>query len=326
LKAVANATAVQSGTLPATVPSVVTQQPPKRRWILGLLSIALLIFLYRFFTVYTVRSGDCRPKPVDPALRLLTRDEHGLPVSYPERIGFPPQQRPLVVMSYNIAGHDELYDADHIQQIAAAINQVKPDIVGLQEVHRKTWQARFHDQLRELERLTGMHGYFGTSYKQWGGAFGDAVLTRGEFLSNEVHELPSVGEPRIVIESVIRLDQTTISFYTTHLTTWGQLNRANRRQQLECLARHVRTSRWPYILVGDFNAPPDTPEIQEFRRMNAAQLAGESIGPTHEMTGKRIDYIFADYGWEVRGARALTIGSSDHWPITAELLWNRGGS
>ena len=60
----------------------------------------------RFFTVYTVRSGDCRPKPVDPALRLLTRDERGVPVSYPERIGFPPQQRPLVIMSFNIAGHD----------------------------------------------------------------------------------------------------------------------------------------------------------------------------------------------------------------------------
>src|SRR5439155_26954652 len=153
------------GTLPATAPSVVTtQQPPKRRWILGLLSIGLLIFFYRFFTVYTVRSGECRPKSVDPSLRLLTRDERGVPVTYPERIGFPVQQRPLVVMSYNIAGHDELYDSDHIRQIAAAINQVKPDIVGLQEVHRKTWQARFHDQLAEIERLTGLHGYFGPAY------------------------------------------------------------------------------------------------------------------------------------------------------------------
>ena len=49
----------------------------KRRLILGVLAVLLLVFVYRFFTVYTVRSGECRPRPVDPRLRLLTRDEHG---------------------------------------------------------------------------------------------------------------------------------------------------------------------------------------------------------------------------------------------------------
>ncbi|HKO58279.1 MAG TPA: endonuclease/exonuclease/phosphatase family protein [Thermoanaerobaculia bacterium] len=300
-----------------------TAEHPKRRWVLGLLSIGLLIFLYRFFAVYTVRSGECRPKPVDASLRLLTRDERGKPVTYPERVGFRPQQRPLVVMSYNIAGHDELYDSDHIAGIAAVINQVKPDIVGLQEVHRGTWQARFHDQLAELERRTGMRGYFAPAYTQFGGGFGNAVLTRGEILSNDIHELPSIGEPRVVLESVIRIDGATIDFFTTHLTTWGSLNATNREEQLECLAKHVRTSRWPYILVGDFNAPPTAGEIGKFRLLNAAQLTGEDFGPTHPVMNKRIDYIFADYGWEARGARVLAVGPSDHWPITAELMWER---
>ena len=71
---------------------------PKRRWFLGILSIFVLFFLYRVFTVYTVRNGDCRPKPVDPSLRLLTRDERGSLVSFPERINYPQQERPLVVM------------------------------------------------------------------------------------------------------------------------------------------------------------------------------------------------------------------------------------
>jgi endonuclease/exonuclease/phosphatase family metal-dependent hydrolase len=298
-------------------------EPIKRRPILGILAILLLFFLYRVFTVYTVRSGECKPRPIDPDTRHLTRDEHGALVSYPERVGFPEQQRPLVVMTYNIAGHDELLDGQHIAKIAAAINQVKPDIVGLEEVHRKTWQSRFRDQVTELERATGMHGYFFTSYAQWGGAFGNAILTRGEIVSAEGHPLPSVGEPRMLIETVLRLDGATINVYVTHLTTWGRLNRDNRREQLECLAKHVRSSRYPYILMGDFNAPPGTPEIEEFRKLKVGQLAGEEIGPTMKVTGQRIDYIFADYGWEVRSARAHTIGSSDHWPVTAELLWNR---
>ena len=75
-----------------------TEKKIIRRPILGILSIFLLFILYRVFTVYTVRSGECRPKTVDPSLRLLTRDERGVPVTYPERIGFPVQQRPLVVM------------------------------------------------------------------------------------------------------------------------------------------------------------------------------------------------------------------------------------
>ncbi len=121
----------------------------KKRLILGVLAVLLLVFFYRLFAVYTVRSGECRPRPVDPTLRLLTRTENGTLVSFPERVGFPPQRRPLIVMTYNIAGHDELIDDDHVRDIAEAIQRLHPDIVALQEVHRKTWQARFHDQLAE---------------------------------------------------------------------------------------------------------------------------------------------------------------------------------
>jgi endonuclease/exonuclease/phosphatase family metal-dependent hydrolase len=256
-------------------------------------------------------------------LRIATRTERGQLVTYPERVHFPQQQRPLVVMTYNIAGHDELIDGDHIAKIAAAINQVKPDIVGLQEVHRGTWQSRFHDQLAELESLTGLHGYFAPSYTQGKGRFGNAILTRGTLVAETVHPLPTIGEPRSVLEAVVNIDGATITFYVTHLSTWASLNRKIRGEQLECLAKHVRTSRWPYILVGDLNEGQNAPEIQRFRQLNAAQLCGENIGPTHPTMNKRIDYIFADYGWEVRSARALTIGPSDHWPAIAELMWER---
>ncbi|HEV8432406.1 MAG TPA: endonuclease/exonuclease/phosphatase family protein [Thermoanaerobaculia bacterium] len=294
-----------------------------RRPILGILSILLLVFLYRVFAVYTVRSGECDAKPVDPNLRVATRTENGQAVTYPVRVNFPPQQRPLVVMTYNIAGHDELIDGEHIKRIAAAINQIKPDIVGLEEVHRKTWQSRYRDQLAELETLTHMNGYFGPSYTEVGGRFGNAILTRGKLLSEVVHPLPTVGEPRSLTESVIEIDGATINFYVTHLSTWGSLNSRIRGQQLECVAKHVRTSRYPYILVGDFNAGQDAGEVHQFRTMNVAQLCGEDIGPTHPTMNRRIDYIFADYGWEVRAARVINIGPSDHWPAIAELMWER---
>jgi endonuclease/exonuclease/phosphatase family metal-dependent hydrolase len=301
----------------------VTYKRTRRELIFGGLAIVLLVFVYRVFAVYTVRSGECRPKPVDPDLRRLTRDEGGTLVSYPERVGFPPQTRPLVVMTYNISGHSELLDKQHIRKIADVINQIHPDIAGLQEVHRKTWQSRFHDQLAELEQLTGMRGYFCKSYVQGKGEFGNALLTRGVMVESINHPLPSVGEPRVLLESVVQIDGATINVYVTHLTTWGPINRASRREQLRCLARHVPTSRWPYLLLGDFNAPPSAPEIREFFDGHPGELAGPDITITHPVMKRRIDYIVADYGWQVVSARAVAIGPSDHYPVVAELTWSR---
>lgn len=296
---------------------------PVRRPILGILSIGLLFFLYRVFAVYTVRSGECRPKPVDPSVRVLTRDEAGRIVSFPERVGYPLQQRPLIVMTYNIEGHDELYDTDHATKIAATIRKFKPDIVGLQEVHNHTWQVRFRNQFEEIRRLTGMNGFYGRSYHSLGGDFGNAILTRGEIVSAVVHPLPSVGEPRSVLESVIRIDGATIDVYVAHLTAWARFNAVTRGEQLDCLAKHVRTSRHPYLLLGDFNAPPDAAEVAKFEKEDAAQLCGADIKLTHPFLGQRIDYIFADWGWRVAGARAIATGSSDHYPVVAELFWSR---
>src|SRR5512140_1035725 len=95
----------------------------KRRPILGVLAILLLFLAYRIFTVYTVRSGECRPRPIDSNHRNLTHSVDGTLVSYPERTSFPRQERPLLVMTYNIEGHDELIDGAHVQKIAAAINR-----------------------------------------------------------------------------------------------------------------------------------------------------------------------------------------------------------
>ncbi|HEX7180507.1 MAG TPA: endonuclease/exonuclease/phosphatase family protein [Thermoanaerobaculia bacterium] len=297
----------------------------KRKLILGALAVLLGVFLYRVFAVYTVRSGECRPRPVDPGLLRLTRDENGTLVSFPERIGFPPQRQPLVVMTYNIAGHDELADGDHVRHVADAIRRIHPDIVVLQEVHRKTWQVRFRDQLAELKSRTGLNSYFAPSFVLWGGGYGNAILTRGQIVHAEVHPLPCVGEPRALLEATIRMDQATINVYATHLTSWGRLNSGIRTEQLRCIAREVRASRHPYILAGDFNAAPDSPEMEAFRRENVAQLASRAVGPTFPLWNEQIDHIFADYGWQVRASRTWPVDISDHLPVTAELMWERSG-
>lgn len=280
-----------------------------RRLILGVLAVPLLIFLYRVVAIYTVRSGDCRPRSVTPEAR-----------------DFPPNARPLVVMTWNIAGHDELIDGDHVRHVADAIRRIGPDVVALQEVHRGTWQARFHDQLAELESLTGLRGAFAPSYVQWGGGYGNAILTRGEIEQAQVHPLPCMGEPRSLLEATIRIDGATISFYSTHLTSWGRLNSKSRAEQLRCLANKVRTSPHPFIVTGDLNTGPQSPEMEEFRRQNVAHLVSQEVGPTYPSLNAQLDYILADSGWQVRASRTWPIEVSDHLPVTAELVRGWGTS
>jgi endonuclease/exonuclease/phosphatase family metal-dependent hydrolase len=266
---------------------------------------------------------DCNPTPRNPAITWVTGDDHGRTVEFPPRINFPAQQRPLVVMTYNIAGHDERFRSTHIAQIVAAINEVKPDIVGLEEVHRHTWQSRYRDQLEELEVGTGMHGFFGASFQHGNGQFGNAILTRGDIISAVVHPLPGRGEPRTLIESVLRIDGAIINFYVTHLTAWDRMNASVRGRQLDCVAKYIRTSTYPFLLAGDFNAAPGAPEVIAFDRENLAQLCGRTLPVTNPLLHKRIDYIWADYGWEVNRTWIPYIGPSDHWPVVAELKWIR---
>lgn len=270
-----------------------------KKVLLAIGAIFVLAFAYRFLAIYEWRGGECRaPKP---------RVFHA---SYPKR---------LVVMTYNIEGHAALLRSDHIEQIAATIAKYHPDVVGLNEAHRNTWQSRFHDNVEQIRRITHMNGAFGESYVFMNGAFGNAVLTRGTIRRVDVHKLPGTGEPRSLLEAVIDIDGGTIEMYVTHTTAWGSVNRETRGTQLKCAEEHVKSSAWPYILTGDLNAPPDAPELASFLATNGMQLANRGM-PTHKVTEKQLDYILADRGWRVVSARVLDDGPSDHRPVIAELV------
>ncbi|MEO8380674.1 MAG: endonuclease/exonuclease/phosphatase family protein [Acidobacteriota bacterium] len=274
-----------------------------RRRLLRIGSILTILFVllvaYRVLGVYEFRSGECTAVPA----RTFAS-------TYPKH---------LVVMSYNIEGHASFLNSEHIAEIARTIRKYNPDIVGLNEVHRNTWQSRFGDHVTELERLTGMKGVFGRSYVFARGEFGNAVLTRGQIVSSEVHDLPGSGEPRTILETVVRVNGGIVEFYATHTTAWASINRSTRDLQLQCINAHVRASRHPFILVGDLNASPDSEEIKKFLDRNVLQLAGDAREPTHKVMEERLDYILTDPGWQVRSARVLDDGPSDHRPIIAEL-------
>jgi endonuclease/exonuclease/phosphatase family metal-dependent hydrolase len=270
-----------------------------KRTLLVIGVLVIVMVCYRVFGVYELRSGQCTA--LQPRRFASTYPKH------------------LVVMTFNIEGHASLLSSEHIPEIARTIMKYHPDIVGINEAHRNTWQARFGDHIAELERLTGMHAAFGRSYRFLGGDFGNAVLTRGTIVNAGVKALPGTGEPRTLLETIVRVNGGTIQFYVAHTSAWASINQSARGEQLQCINAHLQASGYPFILTGDLNAPPESPEVQRFLSGNTMQFAGNPKEPTHKIMNERLDYILADPGWTVRGSRVLDDGPSDHRPVIAEL-------
>ena len=289
-----------------------------KRRISAIVGLVFLLFMaYRVFGVYTVRFGTCQ-FPITPAQPVQTGAAR-----FPARQMEARQAHSVMVMSFNTQGHAALIRRDHLEKVAETIRASKADVVGLQEVHRGTWQARFRDQAVELAKLTGMNTHFGPSFEFLGGEFGNAILSRGRIVEAKVHPLPSVGEPRSLLEATIDLDGNRLRFFVTHLATWGKLNRRSRLEQIQCVAEHARRSPYPFVVVGDLNATPPSAEIRWFDDNVEVELTGEPDEPSHKLTRQRLDYIFADTGWFPKDARVLKAGPSDHYPLIAELEWER---
>lgn len=267
---------------------------------LVLLGLIALFAVYRVFGVYKFRSGEC--KAIAPRKFASTYPKH------------------LRVMTFNIEGHATFLKGDaHIRAIADTIRKYQPDVVGINEAHRHTWQSRFEDHVERLRLLTGMNGAFGRSYAFMGGAFGNAVLTRGKIVSVQVHDLPGTGEPRSLMETQIAVNGGVIEFYVTHTAAWASINQGIRGEQLQCVNAHLRAAGHPFLLVGDLNAPPESGEIARFLNTNVTKFAGDAKEPTHKVMNERLDYILADPGWTIVSSRVIDEGPSDHRPVIADL-------
>lgn len=225
----------------------------------------------------------------------------------------------LRVLSYNIHGQAHLFDRRYLERISRVINDLKPDVVGLQEVHRGGWKARREDQAAAIGELTGMRVSFGASFEARGGAFGNAILTRGEVDDPEILHLPAPGEPRTLLRSRVRLPRFELDFYVTHLAAWGRWGRAARGLQTGALVERLRQCEGPFVLVGDLNAAPAAPEIRPLLTSEIFRLCGDSAVCTHRVFRNRIDYVFADPGWDTVASHVIEVGPSDHWPVLVEL-------
>ena len=239
--------------------------------------------------------------------------------------------RTLTVMTFNIASAVET--DNNLDPIADAIKLQGADLAGLQEVDRSWSRSDSLDQAKELALRLGMtfrfDPVFDCSARDTEGdgfcRYGTAVVSRFSMRASTARDysLPRMGEeePRGLAEVGVNVRGRRLIVFNTHLS---EVARA-RRAQVQEILRVVSVTRGPYILMGDFNARPNAPEIGWLRRRltDAARLMRvqrPTVGNT------RIDYVFASKGITVLSAHVPPASSrrvSDHRPLIVELRMDR---
>ncbi len=159
--------------------------------------------------------------------------------------------------------------------ILTALRELRPDVVGLQEV----WAADGENQAEWLAGELGMHWAWAPSPapERWRRRIGDptvdignAVLSRWPVVSRRSLRLPAptaLDDGRLALHTRLAAPAYDIAFVTTHLTSAPD-GSAVRCRQVAALAGFIAENRvdtpFPTVVTGDFNAGPDSDEIRLF--------------------------------------------------------------
>lgn len=229
------------------------------------------------------------------------------------------------VLSYNIHHANPPSETGKIdlEAIAKVINESGADLVGLQEVDVHTIRSgKSSNQAEELGEMTGRHVFFSKGIDFQGGEYGTAILSKYPILESERYELPNLeglnAESRTLAVVTVEVEGKPVKFANTHL---DYTNAENNLLQVTRILEIFDGEKLPVIMVGDFNALPESASVQLLDRhftRSCTQNCGFTIP---QIQPKRtIDYIMASAGspFEVKEHQVIDEPyASDHLPVLA---------
>lgn len=235
-------------------------------------------------------------------------------------------KRQFKVLSYNL----RFGELASLEELADYIKEHDPDLVALQEVDVRTQRGQAPHQhgkdfASELAFRTGMMPAFGKTIPFAGGYYGIAMLSKYPLNHVEKIFLPMTSygkEQRAVLVADVEYAQGQfITFASTHL---DYTHTQERQVQVSALNEALSARPYPIILGGDFNAEPDSPEIN--KGMARWKLVSDT-SPTFPSSNPAtvIDYIFCypSTAWRRVGAHNDSIQLSDHLPVWVILELNQ---
>lgn len=233
---------------------------------------------------------------------------------------------PVRVMTYNLRQGFDVHGRHGLEELARVIEAEDPDIVGLQEVSRGWVINGSVDMLEWLSQRLEMDYVWGPAADP---AWGNAVLSRHPILKHQNHEMPN--------NDTLRLDRglltveidvgggEKIDVIATHFHSGDEHEDSLIRiPQAEAVLGAVNSGRTT-VLLGDFNAHPDHPEMQMIAdagfndALVASGTGGDEFTYPADAPWERIDYVWTSPDLKLRDFSTHVSLASDHLGVAATV-------
>ena len=231
---------------------------------------------------------------------------------------------PVRVMTYNLHQGFDVHGSHGLENIARVIQAEDPDIIALQEVSRGWVVNGSVDMLLWLSQRLEMDYVWGPAADP---VWGNAVLSRLPIISSQNHRMPNNDALRLdrafLIVEVDVGGGETIDVVATHFHS-GDGDSAIRIPQAKAVLGAVDNNRTT-VLLGDFNAHPDHPEMLLFADAGfndtfvASGATGDGFTYPADDPWERIDYVWASPDLKVRDLSVPDSLASDHLAVAATL-------
>lgn len=155
------------------------------------------------------------------------------------------------------------------------LRALRPDVVALQEV--REIPGTLENTAATLARALDLHYVFAEALPWGGGTEGLALLSRARIAASDHRELPhaTAAERRVVLHAELDFAGTRVAAFTTHLN-YRMSHGVEREDQVEAVDQFVtatvaKIAPAPAVtlLMGDFNATPDSDEIRFLRGLHS---------------------------------------------------------
>lgn len=233
------------------------------------------------------------------------------------------------ILTYNIYHGENPFNLGepNLDEIAALIKELNPDMVAMQEVDSMTTRtAKVYgtkvDLVQQLAELTGYHGYFAKAMDFAEGGYGEGLLIKNPAtFETQNLSIPEGGEPRAAAWATITLDSgTKIAFAGTHLCHQFEKNRI---AQVTEVSKKAKKESLPTIWAGDLNFTPTSEEYRSIKgNWKDAGALPTPYSPTYGSVedGARIDYVWFDSSkFSLLSYEVLNVPHSDHYPVLVTL-------
>jgi endonuclease/exonuclease/phosphatase family metal-dependent hydrolase len=255
----------------------------------------------------------------------------------------------LRVATLNLWGRNGPWP-DRLGLIRAELGRRAPRLVGLQEVMRDEPPGTC--QAEEIATGIGYTVAYSPAVTLRTGVMGNALLTSLPIREHRTFPLPTAPgiEPRVLLYARVATAEGDLPVFVTHLD-WQGDHGAARLEQCRFIASQVTSLAGPLppVIMGDFNAEPDSDEIRYLRGLHSVD--GESVcfadawayggdgsaGATFsrvndyarrgQVPSRRIDYIFAGDGaapLHTEVAFRTPVGevwASDHFGLVSDVYF-----